>query len=126
VKRPASILGCILVASVAALATGCDEPGGSFNKCASAYAGTFEGDRQGTVLAYMDPDAGEMTFQFFEDGDDDEWDFNILASITRAGSISSSGNVNVQGMLDIDDCTASGEWNVFAMTGSFEMAIRSQ
>ena len=126
----ADFLRGVLLGCVGLVASACDNAGGSVDECASSYTGTFDGDRQGTILGQLDPDASRLTLQFFLDGSDGEmFDFDAISSVSSSGAIEAGTTAGkATGTLDLDDCTASGDWDLFdgRDVGTFELEIRHQ
>ena len=107
------------LALAAALIVSCGGVGtGKVDGCQGALSGPYTGGEMGNVTSTLRP-AGRLVATFVSSAGAFR---AVTATVTDSGSLSSAGgDLVVSGMMDLEECTATGNWTRDALTGTFTL-----
>ncbi|HJL42804.1 MAG TPA: hypothetical protein RMG48_15975 [Myxococcales bacterium LLY-WYZ-16_1] len=118
-------MGRIFIALSTMLAMACGPGGDTNNDCTGGFSGVLleeSGEEAGYFSAFLTfADPGETSelrsgFFFLEESDE----IPSTMTVSDDGQIMpQSGRVQLTGVLETDDCTASGQWTALGRSGTF-------
>jgi hypothetical protein len=95
---------------------GCAVPGdGTVESCTGSFTGTFEGGESGPLSSSLFI-TGKLVSTFLVGG----MERKVTNMVSTAGAIEmSSGELMMTGTMNLEDCTASGEWSMGSAMGTW-------
>lgn len=118
------VVGSLLLSLLPACDTG---GGGPLITCATALVGSFEGPRQGPMVGSVQlegPDFERGVFASVIAPEDVDRSFYGESTLEPDGTITGSGLLTVNGAIDLDDCSASGDWELGPDSGTWTLKPR--